>query len=276
MNALRAAKTVTALSIAVVAMTTEARKSDAAWCERQWSIESANIARETPPDYSALLRRWQGHAPRCAGTVAYEARLAVIYLSLNQPDKAREILKPLAGSRSEYRHLVDFAALLVDYFAALNGPTTTKADIGRLEGSFRGFTSRYPQFADGQGMLGGLQTLSGKHAEAIKSLELGLHSSMDVWSVYRNLTISYTAVGRYADAIRAGDDAYRLNRGVTSDQYFAYALAKADAGVGKLQDAETVLRVIAAKKPEVRRDPEFKEAVEFVMARMPHGDDAKR
>ena len=89
---------------------------------------------------------------------------------------------------------------------------------------------------------------------------------MNASGVYVNLTISYSALGRYPEAMQAADAAYRHDKSVTGHPYFAYALARAQAATGKLQQAETVLRVIAAKKPEVRRDPEFKKVIEFVAA----------
>jgi tetratricopeptide (TPR) repeat protein len=258
-----------ALSVAAAART-QAVDSVADWCERQWAIESASAGERGPRDLTELLMRWKGHGLKCSGTVAYEARLAMAYAMSGDPAAAQRELKSVAGIQSDYGHLVEFGAVVVDYFSVANG-APTRDGVRRLEGELRAFTEKYPRFADGQAMLGGIETTLGKHAEAIKALELGLHSSMDTSGAYRNLAISYAAVGRYEDAIHAADAAYRLDKGLTSDPYFVYAVAIADAGVGKLEDAELALRVIAAKKPEVRRDPEFKKALDFVLARMPQG-----
>lgn len=186
---------------------------------------------------------------------------------MKQPDKAREVLKPLARTPSDYSYLVDFSLLHADMAEVMNR-TIKMEDVRRLEEKYLAFVKRYPEFPDGHGMLGGIQTILEKHDDAIKSLEVGLRSAMDVSGVYRNLTISYTAVGRYEEAIRVADKAFQLNRRLTSDPDFAFALAKADAGIGNFHAAETVLRVIAAKVPEVRSDPDFKEAVDFVTAKM--------
>lgn len=264
----RFATLVTLLVTLNLSMTAHGKNVAAERCEQQWRLESAKATEQVPPDYLGLLQRWQKDEKQCAGTIAYEARLALAYVFVKQPDKAREVLKPLIKVRSDYSYLVDFSQLQIDYFTELLYGVSTMENVRKLEGESLAFVKKYPDFPDGYGILGGLQTLLGKHSEAIKSLEVGLHSTMDVSGVYRNLTISYTEVGRYEEAIRASGKAVELNKGLTSDQYFAYALAKADAAVGNLREAEIVLRVIATKKPEARRDPEFKKAVDFVTSKM--------
>lgn len=271
---MRTRMVVVATAALMVTVNAEAKNSTAEWCEKQWAIESGKTAADGPRDYGRLLRRWQEHGPKCVGTVVYEARLATAYLFHGQADKAKEVLSSLGGRRSEYDYLVAFAGLQVSYFAAWNGDTAN-ADVPDLEKRFLDFVRKYPQVPDGHAMLGGIQTVLGKCSDAIKSLELGMKSQMDVSGVLRNLTICYVAKERYSDAMRAADEAYRLNKEVTSDQYFIYAIAKADAALGDLKAAETALRLIAAKKPEVRRDPEFKLAVDFVTSRMAPSEGAR-
>jgi tetratricopeptide (TPR) repeat protein len=137
----------------------------------------------------------------------------------------------------------------------------------RLERGFQRLIEKFPDFADAHGMLGGIQSMLGKHAEAIPSLERGLRSSMNTAGVYRHLTVSLAALGRYEDALRAADEGVNRNRALTSDPYFMIALATADTGLGKLEESEMALKVILAKKPDVRGDPEFKKAVAFLMAK---------
>ena len=95
---------------------------------------------------------------------------------------------------------------------------------------------------------------------------------MSLLGPYRNLTVSYAALERWREAIDAADEAYTLDRGVTNDPHFVCAAAMANAGVGDLKSAETMLRVIATKRPESRQDPDCRRAAAFVMARMPKSD----
>jgi len=247
-------------------MTTQAKQDAAAWCEGQWRVESARAAQESPGDLAPLLRRWEAFADRCRGTVAYEARLAMLRAMLGQTGEARALLKSLDATSSPYRYLVEFATVLCDYFALMNGSPTPE-EARHVERELRAFVGRHPDFADGHAVLGALQGAIGMHEEAIRSLQLGLRSSMDVSGVYRNLAESYVALERYEDAFRAAENAYRLNKRVTSDRYFMYALATAEAGIGKIESAHEALNLIAAKQPEVRDDPRFQRAVEFVARR---------
>ncbi len=244
-------------------MTINAKTQSADWCERQWSIESSSVADLPHPDYELFLKRWLNYADRCSGTVIYESRLVTIYILLNMTDKAREILKPYANSTSAYKSIVEFSLLQADATDVINSKLDLDS-VQKLEERYLQFVKKYPDFPDGFAVLGGLQTTLEKHVEAIKVLEVGLRSSMDISGVYRNLTISYTEVGRYNEAMHAADQAYGLKKSLTSDPYFMYAAAKASAGVGNLHTAEVTLRLIAAKKPEVIQDPEFKKAVDFV------------
>jgi tetratricopeptide (TPR) repeat protein len=258
-----AARTLAALLLSVAAMTTQAGDRGE-WCEEQWRFESAKAAGSS--SYGALLAAWQGYAAKCSGTVAYEARLATAYLLAGQVDQAREVLRPLQGAPSRYGHLVELAAIACDQ-AELARSGATEEDVRRLEARLRRLVEKHPDFADAHGMLGGMQSMLGEHAAAVVSLERGLKSPMNPAGIYRHLTISLAELGRYADSMHAADEAVRHDRALTSDPYFMFAVARANAGLGQLEEAETTLELIAAKKPDVRGDPEFARAVQFVRAK---------
>ena len=254
-------------SFSVLPIAAYAKNQISEWCEQQWTVESAKLGEVDMPDNAALLARWKSYESKCTGSIAYEARLAIAYVSVKQVDKARSVLKPLSKDTQEYGHLIELALLQADEADLMNG-VVNERDIAQLERRYLALVKKYPNFLEGYALLGGLQSMLNKHAEAIRSLEYARETKMNAAGIYRNLTISYAALGRYKDAAQSADEAYRLNKAVLSDQYFVYGLAKAKAGVGDFRAAETVLRVIAAKKPDVRRDPDFKDAVDFVTARM--------
>jgi tetratricopeptide (TPR) repeat protein len=251
----------------MVATMAGASENRAAVCEQLWKQESAKaIHGGASPDFPQLLARWLSHGPQCAGTVAYEARLAIAYVAAGRPDEAREVLAPMRGIQSEYAHLVELAALQLDYFAVAKG-TITDDRLKGLESQFRTYVRKHPHVPEGYAQLGALQTMLGKHAEAVGSLSAALKSSMDLAGVHRNLTISYAALGRYEEAVRSADEAVDLGPDMLSDAAFVYAAAKASAAVGKISAAVTVLNVIATKRPELREDPGFWDAANFVKAR---------
>lgn len=236
------------------------------WCEEQWRTESSHFYLEEI-QFSNILEKWKTYQEKCKGTVVFESRLAIAYAMLGEFDKAREMLRPLRNLNSQYQYLVNFAAVSVEYLETFAKKNISEDDVRTVEKRLKVYVSAHPSFPDAWGMLGGMQSLLGDHQAAIVSLGKAKNSSMDTSGVYRNLTISLTELGRYKEAIEAADIAYSMKKSLTSDQYFAYALAKANAGTGNFKSAGTILRVIAAKKPEVRSEPEFKAAVDFVVAK---------
>ena len=161
--------------------------------------------------------------------------------------------------------------MIVDYYEALED-ARAEDRLRQLEPLFREFTRKHPEFPEALGIHGGILTMLGRHAEAIGPLRASLKSSMAAWGVYRNLTVSYAAMERWREAMDAADEACTLERGVTGDPHFACAAAMASAGLGDLKSAETMLRVIAMKRPESRQDPDCRKAAAFVMARMPKSE----
>lgn len=251
----------------MVATMSGASESRGAVCEQLWKEESARAYHARPrPDYGQLLARWLSHREQCAGTVAYEARLAIAYVAAGKPGEARRVLASLRGARSEYAYLVDLASLQMDYLGLAEGPVS-RGRLEAVEKQFREYVRAHPSVPEGYAQLGSLQTMLGKHAEAIASLSAALKSSMDLSGAYRNLTISYSALGRYEEAMRAADEAVDLGPDMFVDSEFIYAAARANASVGKIDAAVTALNVLATKRPELQKAPEFWDAVNFVKAK---------
>jgi tetratricopeptide (TPR) repeat protein len=254
----------------MVATIASASDDRAAACEEHWKQESAKTihggARGARPDYEGLLARWLSQRQRCAGTVAWEARLAVAYVAAGKPDDARKVLSPLQGGASEYAYLVDLASLQVEYFGLEQGPVT-KDRLEAVEKRFEAYVRKHPGVPEGHAQLGALRTMLGEHADAVASLTKALNSSMDLSGVYRNLTISYSALGRYADAMKAADEAVDRGPDMFVDSAFVYAAAKAFAASGKIGAAVNALNVIATKRPELQKDPAFWDAANFVKAK---------
>jgi tetratricopeptide (TPR) repeat protein len=250
----------------VLSATLHAAQATPEWCEQQWRSDSSDFDIKSK-NLSELIARYQKHEPECKGTVAYEARLAVAYAITHQFDRAREVLIPVDRPGGPWRHLVDFAKLQIDFFSVVDADSVTRDQVIALRSKFEMFVQKNPDFADAYSQLGALQAALGDHMAAIGSLGLATRSPMNMSGAFNLLTISYVAVGRYEDALGAADRAFDMDRAVTSDPRFMYALAKANAATGNLEAASKTLHVIAAKRPEVRTDPEFKEAVMFVAAR---------
>jgi tetratricopeptide (TPR) repeat protein len=239
-------------------------------CEEQWITESANYVSNENQDYPGLLRRWKQLATSCPNSVVYQARLADIYFYLDDPDEAKKALAPVAEQRnSPYYELVVFASLLADLKQkTLHHQVTDESAMRGIIRGFDAFVKQYPHFTEGYAMLGGLQVLDRDYKSAIENLETAESRSDMTHSkagIYRNLTIAYEQSGLYEKAYVAAGKAYAARKSVTSDKQFVYSYARAAAGTGKLAEADTAIRVILAKYPELKSDREFAAALNFVV-----------
>lgn len=240
-----------------------AASPDPKWCSQQWEVETSKHEGQNSSVYEGFLGSWVAYAPMCAGSVVYEARLAMLYALLNEPGKAEVALLPVLDAKSDYKYLVDLALLQI-YEARMESNAIGANHAKELEGKYLDYVAKYPSVPEGYAMLGAVQVAEKKYQDAINTLEKVLDSKINLLGVYMQLTMSYAEVGRYDDAIKFGDKAYAIDKTVNSNPYFAYAAAKALAGKGDIETAKTIIKVIAAKNPELINDPDFISAVSFI------------
>ena len=67
--------------------------------------------------------------------------------------------------------------------------------------------------------------------------------------------------------------AISLSKTFFADPYFIYAVAKTDAGLGKFADAQTAIRVLAKKRPQVKDTKDFLSTVDFIFDKMKESKD---
>lgn len=267
--------TVLALSMAVLIMSidlpAEASQLEQ-WCEKQWITESARLLSGPTANSAAMLEKWRSYETRCGSTYAYVGRLALIQILMNDFAGANRTLERAPKADSPFAYSLDAAKIQLKVQQRLSDPKPiTTQELSQFETSYATLVRKYPNWPTGFALLGGVQTLLGKHADAIRNLEVAKNGdAYDLSGVYRNLTISFAATGAFQSAMEAADKAFALNDRLTSDSAFAYALANTNSALGHLDDAETVLKVIVTKRPEVRNDPDFIRAVEFYKQQRSH------
>lgn len=241
-------------------------------CDRRWLAESGKYADNDHPDFGTLLQRWKKLSGACGDGVVYRARLADIYLSIDDPAGAREALMAVVSRRdSPYYYLVTYALLTADLKEKVqHHQIPNEAQMQEVLRKYEELVAKYPHFTEGYAMLGGLEVIDHDYKQAIGNLEAaarlanGKHSEA---GIYRNLTLAYAGSGLYEKAYDAADTAYRARHNLMSDEQFVYAYARAAAGLGKFDDAEAAIRVILARHPEVKLDREFSATIRFVVAK---------
>jgi tetratricopeptide (TPR) repeat protein len=235
------------------------------WCEKEWIKESGKILSVSSSNLDALLKHWKSYEPRCGKTQVYLGRLALIYVFQQKFSDARKTLAKVNAHDLSYGYAVDAARIMIDVQERLaSQKSIEEVEIAEFENRYKSLVKKYPNWPSGYALLGGVQTLLGKHTEAVKNLDRAKQGdAYELWGVFRNLSISLTALRKFDQALEAADKAFMLNKSLTGDPQFAYALATSNAALGYFEDAEVVLNVILTKRPEVRNDPEFIHAVGF-------------
>jgi tetratricopeptide (TPR) repeat protein len=249
---------------ALAAAAAPAAKRSGAWCEKQWSAQAPDYLQRN--DFDGLLARWQQLAPECRGTVAWESRLALVHSSLGDFGAARATLEGIDGLDSEYAWLAELMFLLNDSREHVATGRFDADYAARLADSWAEYIKAHPGRPEGYRELGNLYMLQGRYAEAVANLEKATAADSQVWLVFRDLTIGYTELGRYQEALLAAAEATAKRPHLTQDAEFILALGRANAGLGRFELAYKALELIATQKPEVKDDPQYAATERFIRA----------
>ena len=258
-----------ALTIGVLMMTYQLKSvasQTEEWCEAKWVNDSARLISRTlaKQDFDGMYRQWLSYEPDCGKTVTYSTHLALIQMLQKNFVAAKSTLSKVDSKNSTYGYLVDSAWAQLEIQEALaNNKEFTKDDYLKFERVYSNIVKKYPNWLNGYGFLGGMQTELGKHEEAIVNLEKAKKAQdYGLYFVYRDLTISHAALNHNEAALDAADKAVVFNKNMFSDPQFVIVYANTSTKLGYLADTRNALKVLLAKHPEIESNPEFVKAVE--------------
>lgn len=231
-------------------------------CEKQWIQDSASFATSTPAD---RITKWKTHEGECKSTSVYWGRLAILQANAHEFKAARESIIKAPKENPEYDFALDLARLEIEVQRRLASPAPlARTDIEKFEEGYQRIVREHPKWPTGYALLGGTQTMLGKHSQAVASLRKASEGdAYQLSGVFRNLAISLTALGKHEEALAAADRAGKLDKSLLGDPAFAIAVANSHTALGYIDDAQNLLKVVLAKRPELKADPEFIEAVEY-------------
>ena len=144
------------------------------WCEAKWVSDSGRLISNVvaKPDYDGIYKQWLSYEPECGKTVTYSTHLALIQMLQKNFVAAKATLSKVNNKNSAYGYLVDSAWAQLEIQEALaNNKEFTKEDYLKFERVYSSILKKYPDWLNGYAFLGGMQTSSGKHKEAIMNLE---------------------------------------------------------------------------------------------------------
>lgn len=237
-------------------------------CDDQWRDLSATYTQQSPANYQGMLSSWKSLETECAGSARYRARLALIYYFLDQPKAGKGALARIGEAEGQREPLVQLVGILTDVALLRESGQANEAGLKEIEQRVHAYVESNPTDVAGVSLLADVWSELGRHDAAIALYEQVLRStgpSPRVAGVMRNLTITYAEAGQFQDAYELAGHAVAANREFLGDLYFVSAVARSQAAIGKIDDAKNTLTLLSLKKPEVKNDPTFREAVAFVI-----------
>ena len=244
-----------------------AKGLDDATCDRRWEELSSRYTHRSPADYGGLLSEWQALEKECGTTQRYKPRLALTYYYLDRPQDAKRVLASI-GSSGQQESLTELVQILVDISLLSDAGKLDETALLQLEQRLQTFATHHPTDVVGMSLLADVISERGRFDVAIELYEKALSAigpSRRAANLLRNLTVTYSRAHRYEAAYDTADKAITYNKDLLSDMFFVCAVARAQASIGKIENAKDTLTVLAVKNPEVKQQQEFKSAVAFVI-----------
>lgn len=242
-------------------------------CEESW--KRALAAAQLPGgdvDYKSLLGRWTALESQCKGTGVYEFRFATLYLEVDQPQRAAEVLDSVKSFPQQYAQLLPFVRLRAELMALARENPVPMDKVRALKPRFMAVLdgmppsyAAYDQFANYLMVIDDMQ-------DAITYGEKSIALREDQWDTNRSLAIAYMSTGNYTKSIRCARRAQELRNSLISDPPFMYAVAKSYAGIGNITVAKKTMGMLLDAKPTERGSPEYRDAISFIVAEVKKGN----
>jgi tetratricopeptide (TPR) repeat protein len=240
-------------------------------CEKLWIADSSFLVTTSSERANvSLINKWREREKECESTSVYWGRLATMQALINDFDAARDSLRRApTTTQPEFTYAADFAGAVLFMQERLAAKEKLNSrDLVSFESRFSEVVRKHPRWPTGYAMLGAIQTLQDKHAQAIGNLNTALSGDRyQLFGVHRNLAVSYAALGQYEQSIKAGDKAVELNPKATSDPVFLIAMAVSHAELGYFADAEDMLKLVSVRSPEYIVDSDYKKAADVAAKR---------
>ncbi|MFC3147429.1 hypothetical protein [Piscinibacterium candidicorallinum] len=226
-------------------------------CERLWLDHAKRISKSDRPTTIQLLNTWASYEDKCSASGYYWAKRASLEAALGQFGAAKATLKRSpegAADRSPALAITQIHVRLEEYIAAARSVDVRR--LAEFETEVTVVARRFPNWLPAAALLGGLQVLQGRYAQAIQNLEkASTDKHADQGPILRNLTIAYSGFGAHSAALESADEALKVDSNLTADPDFCAAVIISSVRVDLLDDAEIVLKVVLRKNPSARSSP---------------------
>jgi tetratricopeptide (TPR) repeat protein len=241
-------------------------------CEESWNQAYAAFQQQQDGDAKFLLQKWLGLESQCRGTGIYEFRLATLYLRVDQPQRALDVLNGAKSYPPPYAAIVPMAKVRAQ-IAVLADETPIPWDkVRALKPQVLAALQTAPNDYVGNEEVANYMAMIGDADSAITYGEKAAALREDQWETHRTLTMAYFQKGDYVKSLVNARRAQELRHALIDDPPFMYVVAKAYAGVGNMAAVKSTMGLLLNEKPGERGTPEYREAVNFIAAEIKKGN----
>jgi tetratricopeptide (TPR) repeat protein len=241
-------------------------------CEESWNQTSAAFQQQQEGYAKALLEKWLALESQCRGTGVYEFRLAALYLKVDQPQLALDVLNRAKSFPPPYAALVPMAKVRAQIAVLVDTTPIPWDKVRALKPKVLAAVQTAPDDYVGYEEVANYMAMIDDAESAINYGEKAVALREDQWETHRTLTMAYFKKGDYHKSLINAGRAQQLRNSLIDDPPFMYVVAKAYAGIGNMTAAKNVMGLLLNEKPSERGTPEYRDAVNFIAAEIKKGN----
>jgi tetratricopeptide (TPR) repeat protein len=222
-------------------------------CNDEWrqTLQSTATAEDK-------IRAWSGLKEKCDISGLYEYRLGTLYALAARYDEARSVAQTALSQGTPYEK---------ELLSVLANADMLRENLDASLLDYETLIKKYPDYYDGYAGVGAVKLLQHKFEESIQYLNEAAKRQRTL-DIYRNLTIAYSLLGRYEEAVKAINEGYAIDRFIVKDREAMHAAAISYVHLGKLHAADGFLKMLLQADPQAANDPQIHKTMTYVSKKL--------
>ena len=234
-------------------------------CESKFnSFLKTNLKLSAP----AKINAWKREKGKCNPKGYYYYGLAKLHNSYENIKEAKKNIK-LGLKHNDSAHKLNQLMALSVAFTEQSFKPLNNSGWSKLEKRIITFTEKHQNLIEGYTLLSSVKLARGDYNGAIQYagksayLEGGLS-----FETGRTLSIAYTEVKKYKQAVEVGNGASKLYNELFLDKYFMLAMVRSYYGSGNLDMASRILKLLVTKNPKIINDNDVQKYARFLQGKL--------
>ncbi len=192
----------------------------------------------------------------CKRSPVYVLELGSYYIQLKNYEKAEIQFRQIIENNPKFVHLGIFG---------LGNVQLARSDYESASEYYNRLVNRYPGWDKGYEYLGMAYVGQGKYGKAKDILSKGLEVTTTNSEIYRYLGFASYYLDDPKETIRFMDKAFSINRNLILDKKAMIAVIRSNIQLEKFEVAKSLLTILISNVPNLDKDPEYIQAVEYLV-----------